>query len=192
MRWTLVALLAVLIVSVTWWKTSGRSIGNAPEGVASNSTASTIPVFDNASAHRPRPPRPFSETRQGNVALSKTRRDESRAKAKQIVELGRSQLLSQYNNEKVDPAWAPSREHSLIEHAISPQISELKAEPKNMTSRCRSSVCQITADFATPTAADDWFTLFLTNSGTDLSHASMQTTKNPDGTTHLEIYGVAR
>jgi hypothetical protein len=53
-------------------------------------------------------------------------------------------------------------------------------------------MCQLSADFPTRVAADDWFTLYLTNTGTDLYNASYQATLNDDGTTHVEVYGLAK
>ena len=120
------------------------------------------------------------------------RHEQGEIKKAKVVDAGRNKLVARYQNEKVDGGWATAREQSLVEHAVSPQIHDLGAEPKNLTAHCRSSTCQLTADFPTRVAADDWFTLYLTNAGTNLYNASYQATMNDDGTTHVEIYGLAK
>ncbi|MDB6164394.1 MAG: hypothetical protein JWL98_1826 [Xanthomonadaceae bacterium] len=186
MRWLVVALVAILIVSVTWWKISSRS--DAPVTPAPvTDTVPSVETTERAFTHHSALP-DVSDPGQAIQA----RRDVARAQSVKAVDAGRNRLVAQFQGEKVDGGWATAREQSLTQHSTSPQIADLKAEPKNMTSQCRSSTCRITADFANPSTAEDWVTLFLTNPGTNLSHASFQTTPNADGTVHIEIYGLAK
>lgn len=186
MKWFVVALVAALIVSVTWWKISTRS-SNAVTPTADLQT--TDAVADPRVAHR-NPPIPMSPA---ELARSNhLRHAEAQAKQAKVIDAGRKKLVARYQNEKVDGGWATAREQSLVEHAVNPQIHDLGAEPKNLTAHCRSTTCQLGADFPTRTAADDWFTLYLTTAGTDLYNASYQATPNDDGTIHVEIYGLAK
>lgn len=188
-RWFFVVVIAALIVSVTWWKISSRP----PEVVSP--VANDLPADSG-----PLPARRFaahpvlsaSASPEEMSRFNKAKHEQSLVKKQKLVESGRNKLVTRYQSEKVDGGWATGREQSLIEHSVSPQIHEMGADPKNLTAHCRSTTCQLTADFPTRNAADDWFTLYLTNTGTDLFNASYQTTLNPDGTTHVEIYGLAK
>lgn len=189
MKWFLVVLVAALIVSVTWWKIGTRT--SASTAATALHDADTV----EATTDRPSGEHPSLPASASVEELSRSnhlRHAQAQAKEAKLVEAGRNKLVARYQNEKVDGGWATGREQSLIEHAVSPQIHDLGAEPQNLTAHCRSATCQLTADFPTRVAADDWFTLYLTNAGTDLFNASYQATLNPDGTTHVEIYGLAK
>ena len=190
-RSVFVVVVAALIVSVTWWKISSRSSDAvSPETTELNPVDNSGPLP--ARRLTPRPTLPASASPEEMSRFNQMRHRQALSKQKTLVDTGRNKLVGRYQNEKVDGGWATAREQSLIEHAVSPQIHEMGAEPKNLTAHCRSSTCQLTADFPTRVAADDWFTLYLTNTGTDLFNASYQATYNPDGTTHVEIYGLAK
>ena len=124
--------------------------------------------------------------------MSQASHKAAETQAVELVNAGHNKLLSQYQNEKVDAQWAHVREQSLVSHSVSQQIQDLKVEPKNMTVHCRSTTCAITADFATRGAADDWLTLYATNTGTNLYSISSQVTANADGSAHIQIYGLAK
>lgn len=188
-RWFFVVVVASLIVSVTWWKISTRS-SEAVSPVANDLPADSGPLpARHVAAH---PILSASASPEEMARFNQMKHEQSLAKKQKVVDTGRNKLVSRYQSEKVDGGWATGREQSLIAHAVSPQIHEMGADPKNLTAHCRSSTCQLTADFPTRVAADDWFTLYLTNTGTDLFNASYQTSLNPDGTTHVEIYGLAK
>lgn len=191
-RWFFVALVAALIVSVTWWKISTRASDAATPGMTNGvgEAGTAEPRPDRSIATHPTLPATASPEELSR--FNQMRHEQAKAKDAKVVDAGRNKLVARYQNEKVDGGWATGREQSLVEHAVSPQIHDLGAEPKNLTAHCRSTTCQLTADFPTRVAADDWFTLYLTNAGTDLFNASYQATLNPDGTTHVEIYGLAK
>lgn len=185
MRWLPVLLVAVLIVSVSWWKISTRT-DDAPVNV---DVASQDGGADEVAT--PNHPQHAGAGNTGMVVSEsiQVRRAREQALQEKSLAAGRNKLISQYQNEKVNAGWAAPREQSLTANAVSPQIEQLGAQPKNLAAHCRSTTCQITADFPTRTAADDWVTLYLTDSVTALSRSSYQTTANPDGSIHVELYG---
>lgn len=189
-KWVFVVLVAALIVSVTWWKVGSRS-SDAASPVADLHDAAAVDSPPQSRIAAQRNP-PITASPAELMRSSRLHHEQARQKEAKVVEAGRSKLFTRYQNEKVDGGWATAREQSLIEHAVTPQIHDMGAEPKNLTAHCRSSTCRLTADFPTRVAADDWFTLYLTNTGTDLFNASYQATINDDGTTHVEIYGLAK
>ena len=192
MRRLAVVLVAALIVGLTWWKVSSRHVLE-PRPMPSELPATVAPAA--ALQGRVASSSAGSSsylTPQETVARSRARHEASRTQAAEIVTAGHNKLLSLYQSEHIDARWAHDREQSLVSHSVSQQIKDLKAEPKNMSVHCRSTTCLIGADFATPTAADDWLTLFATNPGTNLSNISSQVTANPDGSAHIQIYGLAK
>ena len=114
------------------------------------------------------------------------------ASVKTIVDAGENKLRSRYESERVDAAWASRKQQALERLSFSPQIEQLNAQPLSIDAHCRTSVCMINADFATRLAATDWHTLYTLNAGTEMSNSSMRSTVNPDGSVHLQIYGLAR
>lgn len=191
LKWFPIAIVAALIVSVTWWKIATRSSDDlSPVATELHEAGTDESSPERLIAARRNPP--VSASPQELSRFNRMRHEQAQAKQAKVVNAGRNKLVTRYQNEKVDGGWATGREQSLIEHSVSPQIHDLGAEPKNLTAHCRSSTCQLTADFPTRVAADDWFTLYLTNAGTDLYNASYQATLNDDGTTHVEIYGLAK
>jgi len=109
-----------------------------------------------------------------------------------LVAVARKKLQSRFASEPVDRTWAASKEKALAAANDAPQIEQLGAKPLAFDSQCHSSVCVIGADFATATAAEDWYTLYTMVAGPEMSRAAVQRTDNPDGTIHLQIYGQAR
>jgi hypothetical protein len=191
MKWLFVAFVAALIVSVTWWKIGNRASDSASPVTADQGEVGTAEPLPDRRIAAP-VALPPSASLDGLSGMNRQRHQQAQAKQAKVVDAGHNKLVARYQNEKVDGGWATAREQSLVAHAVSPQIHDLGVEPKNLTAHCRSSTCQLTADFPTRAAADDWFTLYLTNSGTDLFNAAYQATPNDDGTTHVEIYGLAK
>ncbi len=192
MRRLVVVLVAVLIVGLTWWKVSNRHVVE-PQPVESDLSQAQAPPADlDSRMYSPQSGSGSDLASQERAASSHAIHAASATQAVQLVDAGHNKLLSQYQNEKVDAQWARTREQSLVSHSVSPQIQDLKVEPKNMTVHCRSTTCAITADFATRGAADDWLTLYATNPGTNLYNLSSQVTPNADGSAHIQIYGLAK
>lgn len=109
-----------------------------------------------------------------------------------LVDAGEKKLRTRYDGEPVDAAWASRKQEALERLSVSPQIEQVNAQPLSMAASCRSSVCLISADFPSQTAAEDWFTLYTLNAGPEMTNASSRRTVNPDGSVNLRIYGQAR
>jgi hypothetical protein len=182
-RW-LVAIAAVLIIGVSWWKSHEQSSPPAMPAAESNSASVTTP------AAGPRPP----GLRDAPVSPDQVeaQRAQEREAVQAIVAAGRQKLGSRYTQETIDASWADAKQVELAQFASSQQISEIHAEPKNLAIDCRRTVCHITADFPSRTASQDWATLYLTGAGSRIANASLDTVANSDGSVRLEIYGLAR
>ena len=184
MRWLPISLIAVFVVllAAMVWKSNRPTPVPAP--VATVQPAAPAPVVHD----RGRPP-PRLGTGQDDVGPARTA---SKARIDKTVAIGRQRLQAQFSSERADPSWAMGREQSLVANSTSPQINDLHVEPKNFQAECRSSTCRVTADFTSRSNAEDWFTLFLTNTGTRMGRTSYQLSANPDGSAHIEVYGTAR
>jgi hypothetical protein len=112
--------------------------------------------------------------------------------ATKVAEAGEQKLRTRYQTEAIDANWAASKQQALEGLSVSPQIEQVKAQPLAMVANCRTTVCLIDADFPSRTAAEDWFTLYTLNAGGQMSQSSSRNSMNPDGTVHLQIYGLAR
>jgi hypothetical protein len=110
----------------------------------------------------------------------------------EMANAGERKLRGRYESEGVDAGWAPGKQRILEERSVSRQILEANASPVAFNATCRSSVCRITADFASSVAANDWYTLYTLNAGGELFASSVRGTPNPDGSVHLEIYASTR
>lgn len=114
------------------------------------------------------------------------------AAVSKLVNAGEQKLRGRYESERVDAAWASRKQQALERLSVSPQIEQLNAQPLSIDAHCRASVCLINADFPSRLAATDWHTLYTLNAGTEMSNSSMRSTVNPDGSVHVQIYGLAR
>ena len=186
-------LAAMLIVSViagvSGWVMYDRSKDDAraatPPGEASREEGvERARVAPMAAAVSPPPPMSVEDM---NATMAA-----NEAAAQALGEAGERKLRTQYEDERVDAAWASRKQQALEQLSVSRQIEELKAQPTSITANCRASICMIDAEFPSPRAAEDWFTLYTLNAGQEMSNASSNRTINPDGSVRLKIYGLAR
>jgi hypothetical protein len=115
-----------------------------------------------------------------------------------IAELERRQVEQyqafqrQYGVEEAEPAWAGTKEIEMMEASVADVVRKADAMPRNLSVRCRSSMCRIDADFGSRGIAEDWITLFSTTMGGGMPNMSFTYSTNPDGSTHVEAYGLGR
>lgn len=184
---------AVIAGSIGW---SMRSRTSSTSGVTAtaveNSESTDLPQTDVAASQA-------SPTGPSLLAKMPAVRRDPRAllaannqNVSKLIATGRQKLKSSYDSEKVDAAWAQRKQKALEAASTSPQIAELDAKPLSFDANCRSSTCLIAADFASVTAATDWFTLYTMIAGPEMTNAAVQRTMNPDGSVHLQMYGKAR
>jgi hypothetical protein len=186
MRWLPISLIAVfilLLAAMVWKSTRPSTPPPAPVSTVESVAQAPQPRAGN----RPRPW--ISAVGENPIAASRVA---TKARIDNTVKAGRQRLQAQYSSERADPSWAMAREQSLAASSTSSQIADINVEPKDFHADCRSTTCRVTADFASRSNAEDWFSLFLVNTGTRMGKTSYQITANPDGTAHIEIYGTAR
>lgn len=184
-------IVIALIAGVSGWALRSRlSTSPGAEQAAADAAPATqrLGRADTATPSRA-PPVPAMATT-GQDPLADVRANDQAVS--KLVEAGKQKLLSRYNSEPVDAAWAARKEQALERLSVSPLIEQVNAEPLSFSARCRSSVCLIGADFPSRLAADDWFTLYTMNAGQEMSNASSESSVNPDGSVHLQIYGLTR
>jgi hypothetical protein len=187
----LLAMIAIAIVALTWWK-ARESVDGAIKGRATPQAEHARPTVP---ANRSIDSRPQSGSSAGlrNDANSLDSRRSAREEAtRKIAKAGRDRLEGRYASERGDPRWAMATERTLSGLQTSPQIEDLGAKPIHFNANCRTSVCRIHADFASRRAAEDWLTLYTLNAAVQMPNVSVQTLANPDGSIRLELYGFAR
>ncbi len=113
-------------------------------------------------------------------------------KTAKAINASRTRLQSRYQNEDVDQAWAMAKQKALADANRSPMLDGANAEPLSFGAQCRSTVCLVGADFSSADAANDWSTLYTMLAGRELKRTAMAMSPNPDGTVHMEVYGLAR
>lgn len=104
----------------------------------------------------------------------------------------RDQSAKRYDNEAVDPAWASAKESELLAFADQPEFDEVDARPASLSIDCRSSICKLDAQFENRTQAEKWIMMYTSSAGGAMPSAITSRNQNPDGSTHVEIYGRAR
>ncbi len=184
-----VVIVLALIVGVSIWVTRSNSVVDPKQDSAD-------------SAQEPEVGAPMRAVPSGTGSLAPTAPPSpadllatlaaNEAAVSRVTTAGREKLRSRYESERVDTAWASNKQQALERLSVSPQIEQLNAQPLSIQARCRTSVCLIDVDFATRLAADDWHTLYTLNAGTEMSASSSTSSANPDGSVHLQIYGLAR
>jgi len=182
------AALIALIAGVTGWSVRTRSVA------MSNGADAAL----QETAVGPLPPDLIKSQRVAPVQIHNGRPDPRRLLVErsrgtsESVAVARNKLQSRFTSEPVDKSWAAHKQTALAAANDAPQIEQLGAKPLAFDSQCHSSVCLIGADFPSATAADDWFSLYTLVAGPEMSRAAVQRSSNPDGTIHLQIYGLAR
>jgi|SRR5687768_682858 len=117
---------------------------------------------------------------------------DKRKLAQQQVDRTQAAFAARYSNEPVDAAWAGAKEAELLGLGVSDPMRQMGAEPQNMAVDCKSSMCRITADFASMSKGDDWFALYMNNVGDKVPVASYKYVQNADGTVSINVYAAGR
>lgn len=191
--WVLIVVVVMLLATATAWKAGRRDAAHA---LATAGDPLREARRDERAEHPSQrlgrvastPMQPVAD----DVAQAQSVHANELAAKKQIADVGRDKLVTQYEAETVDAQWAQAKERALRMAATSPQMEEIDAEPSSMEVNCRRTVCRIDAVFPRRLAADDWFTLYTLAAGPEMRTSSMQRTNNPDGTAEVAIYGLAR
>ena len=182
------AIILALIAGVSGWVVHTRKADMAQRAAADPVPAAQALEHASMAPSRPAPAPAAAVDGQDPMAMQKA----NAASVNALVDAGEQRLRSRYESERVDAAWASRKQQALERLSISPQIEQLNAQPLSIDAQCRTSVCLINADFPSRVAATDWHTLYTLNAGPEMSNASMRSTVNPDGSVHLQMYGLAR
>lgn len=187
------AIVVLAIVSLSLWTVRTRNSGQQNDGESISPTAAELRAesvsVDNT---RRKPNRADPAGTMTATEMIVAQKAAQQHESQKVVEAGRNKLSAQYQSERVQGSWAVAMEQTLERLSTTPQIEELNAKPTSIDVNCRTSVCRITAEFPSKLAADDWFTLYSLNAGPQMPNVSYNQTFNPDGTAHVEIFGLAR
>ncbi len=181
------AIVLALIAGVSGWMVHTRKADLAQHAAAEVAPAAQAVEHTPVAPSRPSPA-PVDVLGQDPMVLQKA----NEASVNALVDAGEQKLRSRYDSERVDAVWASRKQQALERLSVSPQIEQLNAQPLSINAQCRTSICLINADFPSRVAATDWHTLYTLNAGTEMFNASMRSTVNPDGSVHLQMYGLAR
>ena len=122
------------------------------------------------------------------VDLRAKRREEQIARTAAM----KRQSAERFAAEQVDPAWAPQKEAELAGIANHSGFETAGVKPTDMRMDCKSSMCRIDGQFASNGEAEDWILIYMSSVGSAMPNSVVSRTRNPDGSTRVEIYGRAR
>lgn len=194
--WIVAALLVagIILVTFTFWRSSSRApqpteAGQMPRDPA---VAATPARHHPARTDRPAAPRDPTTLAMQRLAQHDTERAARHERIQTRVDATNTALAARFRDEKVDPAWSPSKERRLAELSTSAQINEINASIKNLSVDCKSTVCMLSGDFANTSVGDDWFTLYMTNVGAEAPYATYKYVPGKDGRVTIQVYIVGR
>lgn len=104
----------------------------------------------------------------------------------------RERSQARYASEQVDPAWAPGKESELTGISNREAFAQAGAKPTSLSVDCRSSMCRLDGQFETRSQAEDWIMMYMSSVGNGMPNSIVSRSRNPDGSTRVEIYGRAR
>ena len=104
----------------------------------------------------------------------------------------RERSVARFASEQIDPAWAPAKESELSEISGREAFAQAGATPTSLAVDCRSSMCRLDGQFATRSQAEDWIMMYMSSVGNGMPNSIVSRSRNPDGSTRVEIYGRAR
>ena len=120
------------------------------------------------------------------------RREDLRARHAARTEEMREQAEKTFASERADPQWSAGKQRELDAITDQPAFAAIGVEPKRLDIECRSSMCRIEGDFASPGQADDWVLVYMSSVGSTLPNSVVTRVPNPDGSSSVRIYGRAR
>lgn len=189
-----VVILGVVVATVAMRSkdaaVAGAVDGGASSGADAQAPAGTArpPVARAGAAASPVSQDQINDKLASAVAGRAKSREEHLARSEAL----RAQSAQRFASEQVDPAWAPGKEAELDKVARQPQFEMAGAQPQSLSVDCRSSMCKVDGQFETGGKADDWVLMYMSSVGSGMPNSVVSQSRNPDGTTRVEIYGRAR
>jgi hypothetical protein len=180
--------VAAILAGALWRHSAMRSSENVPSVALEDGESG-------AQQHRPptasqavAPPRQFSQA--DRLRLNAERKQ----KRKDMVERARASnaaLIARHRAEKVDPQWAAATETRLQEVAKMSGFEEA-VTPTSLDIDCRATTCKIDAGLASRSLGEDWAMLYMSSVGSNVKRAFTSVVTEPDGTSRVVIYAIAR
>lgn len=98
---------------------------------------------------------------------------------------------ARFRSESRDPNWGPSTEAELTRAMLSEElIANVEQAPSAYRIQCRTSLCEMSFDFADAGLGQGWMSTFTTMTGSKLKRVWYTTLPQPDGSVRLQMYGV--
>jgi len=101
-------------------------------------------------------------------------------------------LQSLYRSEPVDAAWAAGMETRLQKLAQDSASQPGGVTPTSLDIDCRRTTCKIDATHPDRVQGDDWAMMYMASVGSNFQRAFTRVVRNPDGTSSVIIYAVAK
>jgi len=107
------------------------------------------------------------------------------------VSASNAALIARHRAERVDPQWAAATEARLQEVAKMSGFDE-HVTPTSLDIDCKATTCKVDAGLASRSLGDDWAMLYMSSVGSNMKRAYTSIVTEPDGTSHVVIYAIAR
>lgn len=188
----IVAAVLVAAVVVGTIAMRGRTDTARHEVVAPATAAETVQPAVTRGSPPPRARVARGATTEAQLAEHLERRTKGREEQIARTAAMKRQSAERFAAEQVDPAWAPQKEAELTGIANQPGFETAGVKPTSMDMDCKSSMCKIDGQFASNGEAEDWLLIYMSSVGSAMPKSVVSRTRNPDGSTRVEIYGRAR
>jgi len=97
-----------------------------------------------------------------------------------------------YAAEQRDSAWAAAKEDELRKILAGAGMAAAGVTADDLTMQCRSTLCETTAKFSAPGAAEDWVLAYMSSLGSAASSSVVSRAALAGGGTRLTILSKAR
>ena len=183
-------LIALAVVGVLAFWTVSRAM-RSEHAAASSAPLQPAPVAAAASA----PARPaagqsrtIQPTDPGSIFAPPTDPVQEALEHKRIV----ADYERKFRAEVVDAKWAAKAEPAINQILQDSGLMKSGIKAGDYRSSCRSHTCEISAMFKTSSDADDWATMYITNTGEVFNETNHMIIPRDDGTYEARIYGFRR
>ena len=179
--------VAAILGGVLWRHSAMRTIENVSPVALENSESG-------AQQHRPPvtsqriAPRQFSQA--DRLRLNAERKQRRKEMAER-VRASNAALVARHRAEQVDPQWAAATEARLQEVAKMSGFEE-RVTPTSLDIDCKATTCKVDAGLASRSLGEDWAMLYMSSVGSNMKRAYTSVVTEPDGTSHVVIYAIAR
>jgi hypothetical protein len=194
----LLGLVVAVIAGVTayrHWRPSATSPASE-SGLAADDAAGAVPIHrltpDEMRALARRSPGSAAPATAGDMAEMMEKRKRMAEATQARIQKRNADMSSRFSAEKADPKWSAAHEQELGSLQDSGAMRDAGVKAQNFSASCKTTMCRISADLPSQSAAEDWLQLYMAGVGDSLPVATAHKTVNPDGSVRVEIYGLGR